>query len=87
MITEQHLIHFGFDKQIISSADNGTAEDTYYYTLDFGHDQYGLCLITNCEDEAKKEGWYVEFFEAQGMRRIEDYDQLMRLIDILGELG
>ena len=86
-ITEQHLIDFCFEKQIISSADNGTAEDTHYYTLDFGHDQYGLCLITNCEDEAKDEGWYVEFFEAQGMKRIEDYDQLMRLIDILGELG
>lgn len=86
-ITEQDLIDFGFDKQIISSADNGTPEDTHYYTLDFGHDQYGLCLITNCDDQAKEEGWYVEFFEAQGMRRIEDYDQLMRVIDILGELG
>lgn len=86
MIKEHNLVNLGFDREDISSFESG-GNPTHYYTYNFGHPQYGLCLITNCENEVEKDGgWFVELFEVEGFKRITDLNELMDFFVTLKKL-
>ena len=86
MIQEHNLVNLGFTKNEIEEWDTG-GDPTYYFTLEFGHPEHGLCLITNCEMDIEKDGgWFVEFFNTEGFKRITDLNELMDLIAILKKL-
>jgi hypothetical protein len=81
---EQNLVNLGFELQPI---DDGEAS-THYYTKDFGDEHYGICLISNTKLDVEKDGgWFVEIFEAEGFRRIFDFNELKTLNDILEKLA
>tara|TARA_B110000285_G_scaffold12584_1_gene12465 strand:+ start:1763 stop:2011 length:249 start_codon:yes stop_codon:yes gene_type:complete len=57
---------------------SGSEKDWYYYTLDIGD----ICLITNSNDEAVKEGWEVSIFDFPSciIKNIEDLKSLVKII-------
>ena len=50
----------------------------YYYTLDIGD----ICLISNANDEAEKEGWHCSIFDSMTLQ-IKGEGDLRTLVDIL----
>lgn len=78
-MTEKDLIALGFNRNDVTSEESGYPKDWYYYTYDLDKT---LCLISSCNDEAKKEGWFVEFFDVEGIR-FTSYIQLADLIDLI----
>ena len=56
---EQEIKDLGFEIQHETIENSGSEKDWYYYTLDIGD----ICLITNSNDEAVKEGWEVSIFD------------------------
>lgn len=74
---EQDLIDLGFQKNYVSEEESGDIA-FHYYTLDFDN----LCLISNSDDMAEKDGgWSVEIFDYQSIR-ISNVEDLKTLIDI-----
>lgn len=70
-MTEQDLIDLGFEKQT-ETPENG---EYHYYTL--GE------LITNCNDEAGEDGWYVTLYGELFDYRFSDVDELTILVNLL----
>lgn len=77
-MTEQVLKDLGFERTLITMEESGDDRDFYYYTLDIGD----ICLISNDDEEAGKEGWTVSIFDFPSME-ISDYNDLAALVNIL----
>lgn len=77
-MTEQVLKDLGFERTLITMEESGDDRDFYYYTLDIGD----ICLISNDDEEAGKEGWKVSIFDFPSME-ISCMNQLMTLVTIL----
>lgn len=74
---EQEIKDLGFEVQHETAESSGHDKDWYYYTLDIGD----ICLITNSNDEAVKEGWEVSIFDFSSCV-IKNIDDLKTLINI-----
>ena len=70
-MTEQDLIDLGFEREDENSF--------HYYTLDLVR---GIELISNNSDDLVDEKWYVEFFDADGIKFI-DKENLEAFINIV----
>ena len=75
---EQTLKDLGFERTLVPIEESGDDRDFYYYTLDIGD----ICLISNDDEEAKKDGWKVSIFDFPSIE-ISDYNDLAALINIL----
>lgn len=78
-MSEENLISLGFEKVDVTVEESGYSKDWYYYTYDFSK---GFGLISCDNDEAEKDGWYVEIFEAEDIR-FTSYQDLSTLIRII----
>lgn len=76
---EQDLIDLGFEKIDVSAEESGD-EAFYYYTYDITKD---FSMISSANDEAEKEGWFVEIFDYSDIRffRKEDLKVLINVIN------
>ena len=77
-ITEQDLLDLGFERQQETAQSSGSENDWHYYTLDIAD----ICLITNDNLEAEKEGWLTYLFDNVGIV-FRDIEDLTKLINIL----
>ena len=64
-MTERDLKALGFKRNDVTAEESGYPEDWYYYTYDLDKT---LCLISSCNDEAKKEGWVKIWFSDDAAR-------------------
>ena len=78
---EQDLISLGFEKIKVSAEESGD-KPFYYYTLDFGAS--GFSLISNDNDDAKENGWFVEMFDYENIR-FENYQDVSDLIRVINK--
>jgi len=76
---EQDIIDLAFERVDVTAEESGNPKDFYYYIY---HLDKTLCLISSCNDEVKKDDWFVEFFEVDGIR-FTSYKQLARLIHLI----
>ena len=68
-MTEKELNKLGFKKEF--STDMVDKKPMfYYYVIDIGD----IALISNSDDEAKKDGWKVEFFDSQSITFTDSKD-------------
>jgi hypothetical protein len=58
-------------------------EDFYYYDLNLAG---GLSLITNCDDEAKLEGWRVFIFQTDPDLEFKEPEDLIQFISLIKKL-
>lgn len=79
-MTEKDLIALGFERVDVTKEESGNPNDWYYYIYKFAQH---LELISSDSDEAKKEGWYVEFFDVESEIRFKSRIQLLDLIELI----
>lgn len=77
-MTEDIFKELGFERNDVSIEQSGHENDFYYYTLDIGD----ICLITNANDDAEKEGWWCSIFDSISFR-IKGEGDLKELVKIL----
>ena len=77
-MTEEIFEKLNFIKEVVTPVDSGLDKDFYYYTLDIGD----ICIISNSDDEAVKEGWEAYIFDSLSMRikGAGDLEDLVRII-------
>ena len=77
-MTEEIFEKLDFIKEVVTPVDSGLDKDFYYYTLDIGD----ICIISNSDDEAAKEGWEAYIFDSLSMRikGAGDLEDLVRII-------
>ena len=77
-MTEEIFKKLDFVKEVVTPEDSGLDKDFYYYTLDIGD----ICIISNSDDEAVKEGWEAYIFDSLSMRikGAGDLEDLVRII-------
>tara|TARA_R110000803_G_scaffold66220_1_gene127545 strand:- start:276 stop:524 length:249 start_codon:yes stop_codon:yes gene_type:complete len=77
-MTEQTFIDLGFEIYRETRYSSGMDYDWHYYTLDIGD----ICLITNSNDEAVKDGWEVSIFDFPScvIKGSGDLEDLIRII-------
>ena len=77
-LTEQHLIEIGFEIKDQTSEASGSENDWYYYTLDIAD----VCLITNDNEHADVNAWFVYIFDKDGVvfKTSEETAQLVHLL-------
>ena len=77
-MTEEIFKKLDFVKEVVTPVDSGLDKDFYYYTLDIGD----ICIISNSDDEAVKEGWEAYIFDSLSMRikGAGDLEDLVRII-------
>jgi len=77
-MTEEIFEKLNFVKEVVTPVDSGLDKDFYYYTLDIGD----ICIISNADDEAAKEGWEAYIFDSLSMRikGAGDLEDLVRII-------
>lgn len=77
-MTEEIFEKLNFVKEVVTPVDSGLDKDFYYYTLDIGD----ICIISNSDDEAAKEGWEAYIFDSLSMRikGAGDLEDLVRII-------
>jgi hypothetical protein len=75
---EQKIIDLGFEMQHETAENSGADKDWYYYTMDIGD----ICLITNSNDEAVKDGWEVSIFDFPFcvIKGLGDLENLIKII-------
>jgi hypothetical protein len=75
---EQDLIDLEFERTNVSAEESGD-NPFYYYTYNITDE---LCLISTDDGEAKKDGWFVEMFDYDGIKftNVEDLKALMDVI-------
>ena len=73
---EEALIKMGFERYDVSAEESGDFP-FHYYSMDFGD----VCLISNSNDEAEKDGWRVEMFDTRSLE-FKDEEDLKTLIGI-----
>ena len=76
---EKELVALGFERVDVSAEDSGD-KAFHYYTYDFGNRTFAL--ISNANDEAVDDNWYVEVFEDETIRFTNSSD-VMGLIDVI----
>ena len=76
---EQDLIDLGFERTNVSAEESGD-NPFYYYTYNITDE---LCLISTDNDEAERNGWYVELFDYENIeiRNLEDLKTLINVIE------
>lgn len=74
---EQDLKDLGFKCHFIDAEESGDVA-FHYYTYDIGD----ICLISNANDEALKNGWIIELFDFKTLK-ITNIEDLKNLIEIL----
>ena len=77
-MTEQAIKDLGFEVQHETAESSGADKDWYYYTMDIGD----ICLITNSNDEAVKDGWEVSIFDFPScvIKGLGDLENLIKII-------
>ena len=75
MIDEKVLQNLGFKKNVVHETNE---PKFYYYTLDL----QSLCLISNDDENAQKNGWVVAFFSHHEFT-VKTQEDLQALIGIL----
>jgi hypothetical protein len=58
-MTEEIFEQLGFKKIVVTMKESGCDADFYYYTMDIGD----ICLMSNADDEAAKDGWEAYIFD------------------------
>lgn len=79
MITEQHLIDYGFTKEVVPMDESGMDYDWYYYSYTIGN----LDFLSYESDMAKKYNgqWAVHILESD--IEFTDWNDLKKVLDIL----
>ena len=77
-MTEDIFEKLGFERNDVPMEAAGDQRGFYYYTLDIGD----ICLISNSDDEAEKNGWEAYIFDSLTMRvkGSGDLEDLVRII-------
>ncbi len=77
-MTEDIFEKLDFKRNDVSIEESGHDSDFYYYTMDIGD----ICIITNADDEAAKDGWEAYIFDSLTMRvkGAGDLEDLIRII-------
>ena len=77
-MTEEIFEKLNFVKEVVTPKDSGLDKAFFYYTLDIGD----ICIISNSDDEAAKEGWEAYIFDSLSMRikGAGDLEDLVRII-------
>jgi hypothetical protein len=77
-MTEQTFIDLNFVRNDVSKEESGCDFDYHYYTIDIGD----ICLISNANDEAEKEGWWVSIFNSNTclIKGAGDLETLIRIL-------
>jgi hypothetical protein len=77
-MTEDIFEKLGFKKEVVTMEESGHDADFYYYIMDIGD----ICLISNSDDEAAKNGWEAYIFDSLTMRvkGEGDLEDLVRII-------
>jgi hypothetical protein len=79
VMTEEIFTELNFEKNVVTMEESGNDKDFYYYSLDIGD----ICIISNADDEAEKNGWEAYIFDSLTMRvkGSGDLRDLVRIID------
>jgi hypothetical protein len=77
-MTEEIFTELNFEKNVVTMEESGNDKDFYYYSLDIGD----ICIISNADDEAEKNGWEAYIFDSLTMRvkGSGDLEDLVRII-------
>jgi hypothetical protein len=77
-LTEQDLLDLGFEKKSETVESSGSKNDWHYYTLDIAD----VCLITNDNEHADVNAWFVYIFDKDGVvfKTSEETAQLVQLL-------
>ena len=77
-MTEEIFEQLGFEKVVVTMEESGCDADFYYYATDIGD----ICLISNSDDEAAKNGWEAYIFDSLTMKikGAGDLEDLVRII-------
>lgn len=75
---EQDLIDLGFKRNNVSAEESGD-KSFFYFTYNITDE---LCLISTDNDEAEKNGWFVELFDYDNIE-IRNLEDLKTLIDVI----
>jgi hypothetical protein len=77
-MTEEIFEKLGFKKQVVTMKESGCDVDFYYYTMDIGD----ICLMSNADDEAAKNGWEAYIFDSLTLKvkGAGDLEDLVRII-------
>ena len=77
-MTEDIFEKLGFKKEVVTMEESGHDTDFYYYIMDIGD----ICLISNSDDEAAKNGQEAYIFDSLSMRikGSGDLEDLVRII-------
>ena len=78
-MTEQTFIDLGFQRNEVTPEESGYEYTFYYYTVDIGD----ICIMSNADDEAAKNGWEAMIFDSRtlsikGAGDLEDLVQILR---------
>jgi len=76
-MTEQTFTDLGFERVDVPIEESGY-KPFYYYTLDIGD----ICIISNSDDIAKKEGWeaFIFDFDTLSIKGAGDLEDLIRIL-------
>ena len=77
-MTEEIFNELGFERTDVLMEESGCGNDFYYYTLEISD----ICIMSNSNDEAKKNGWEAFIFDFLSMRikGAGDLEDLVRII-------
>ena len=77
-MTEEIFEKLGFERTDVPIEESG-GNPFYYYSIDIGD----ICIISNADDEAEKNGWEAYIFDSLTMRvkGSGDLRDLVRIID------
>jgi len=77
-MNEKIFKKLGFERTDVLIEESGCSNDFYYYSLDIGD----ICIMSNANDEAVKNGWSVFIFDYQSMliNSSSDLKQLVKII-------
>jgi hypothetical protein len=77
-MTEEIFEKLGFVKEVVTPENSGLENDFYYYSIDIGD----ICIISNADDEAAKDGWEAYIFDSLSMRvkGEGDLEDIVRII-------
>ena len=77
-MTEQTFIDLGFQRNEVTPEESGYEYTFYYYTIDIGD----ICIMSNADDEAAKNGWEAIIFDSRTLS-IKGEGDLKDLVRIL----
>jgi hypothetical protein len=77
VMTEEIFEKLGFERTDVPIEESGS-NPFYYYSIDIGD----ICIISNADDEAEKNGWEAYIFDSLTMRikGSGDLEDLVRII-------